>query len=188
MVATTLNDSLDVDGATTLNSTLDVDGDTTFNSATDSVSPTTGSVQIDGGVGIVKRLNVGGAVDLDDTLNVDGTAVFQDTVELNSSLIDVNNSTGVAGKDYRLASVGTGVSWRPSGVETQNTIWVSKDGDDLNSGLLEGDAKATLGGAAAVAQPGDTIKVRPGRYIENNPVGLRRDVSITGEDIETCYN
>ena len=49
--------------------------------------------------------------------------------------------------------------------------------------MLEGDAKATLGGAAAVAQPGDTIKVRPGRYIEDNPVGLRRDVSITGEDI-----
>ena len=181
--ATTLNSTLDVDGATTLNSTLDVDGDTTFNSALDSVSPTTGSVQMDGGVGIVKRLNVGGAVDFDSTLNVDGTAVFQDTVELNSSLIDVNNQTGVAGKDYRLASVGTGVSWRPSGVETQNTIWVSKDGNDSNTGLLEGDAKATLGGAAAVAQPGDTIKVRPGRYIEDNPVGLRRDVSITGEDI-----
>ena len=180
---TTLNSTLDVDGATTLNSTLDVDGDTTFNSALDSVSPTTGSVQMDGGVGIVKRLNVGGAVDFDSTLNVDGTAVFQDTVELNSSLIDVNNQTGVAGKDYRLASVGTGVSWRPSGVETQNTIWVSKDGNDSNTGLLEGDAKATLGGAAAVAQPGDTIKVRPGRYIEDNPVGLRRDVSITGEDI-----
>ena len=86
-------------------------------------------------------------------------------------------------KDYRLASVGTGVSWRPSGVETHNTIWVSKNGNDSNSGLLEGDAKATIGGAAAIAQPGDTIKIRPGRYIENNPIGLQRDVSITGEDI-----
>ena len=181
--ATTLNNTLDVDGATTLNNTLDVDGDTTFNSGTDSTSPTSGSVQIDGGVGIVKKLNVGGAVDLDSTLNVDGTAVFQNTVELNSSLIDINQETGVAGEDYRLASVGTGVSWRPPGVETQNTIWVSKDGDDLNSGLLEGDAKATVGGAAAIAQPGDTIKIRPGRYIENNPIGLRIDVSVTGEDI-----
>ena len=40
-----------------------------------------------------------------------------------------------------------------------------------------------VGGAAAIAQEGDTIKIRPGRYIENNPIGLRTDVSITGEDI-----
>ena len=48
---------------------------------------------------------------------------------------------------------------------------------------MEGDAKATVGAAAAVALEGDTIKIRPGRYVENNPIGLRTDVSITGEDI-----
>jgi len=169
--ATTLNSTLDVDGATTLNDTLDVDGLTTFNDVTEATSTTNASVQIDGGVGIVKKLFVGGDTKLESTL------------ELESSLIDINNLTGVAGKDYRLASVGTGVSWRPSGVETQNTIWVSKNGDDTNSGLLEGDAKATIGAAAAIAQEGDTIKIRPGRYIENNPIGLRTDVSVTGEDI-----
>ena len=171
--ATTLNSTLDVDGATTLNDTLDVDGVSTFNDATDATSTTNASVQIDGGVGIVKKLFVGSDTKIIGTL------------ELDSSLIDVNQETGVgaAKTDYRLASVGTGVSWRPSGVETQNTIWVSKNGIDSNSGLLEGDAKATVGAAAAIAQPGDTIKIRPGRYIENNPVGLQRDVSITGEDL-----
>ena len=171
--ATTLNSTLDVDGATTLNSTLDVDGISTFNNVTDAASTTDASVQIDGGVGIVKKLFVGSDTKIIGTL------------ELDSSLIDVNQQTGVgaAKTDYRLASVGTGVSWRPSGVETQNTIWVSKNGDDSNSGLLEGDAKATVGAAAAIAQPGDTIKIRPGRYIENNPIGLQRDVSVTGEDI-----
>jgi len=169
--ATTLNDTLDVDGATTLNDTLDVDGLTTFNDVTEATSTASASVQIDGGVGIVKKLFVGGDTKLESSL------------ELESSLIDINNLTGVAGKDYRLASVGTGVSWRPSGVETQNTIWVSKNGDDANSGLLEGDAKATIGAAAAIAQEGDTIKIRPGRYIENNPIGLRTDVSVTGEDL-----
>ena len=169
--ATTLNSTLDVDGATTLNDTLDVDGISTFNNVTDATSTIDASVQIDGGVGIVKKLFVG-----DDT-KIEGT------LELENSLIDLNQETGVNGKDYRLSSVGSGVSWRPSGVETQNTIWVSKNGNDANSGLLEGDAKATVGAAAAIAQPGDTIKIRPGRYIENNPIGLQRDVSITGEDI-----
>jgi hypothetical protein len=90
---------------------------------------------------------------------------------------------GVGKTDYRLSSVGTGVSWRPSGVQTQNIIYVTKDGNDANSGLLEGDAKATVGGAAAVAQEGDTIIIRSGVYFENNPIGLRTDVSITGQDL-----
>lgn len=168
-----VNDTLNVDGATTLNSTLDVDGISTFNNVTDATSTTDASVQIDGGVGIVKKLFVGSDTKIIGTL------------ELDNSLIDINGETGVgvAKTDYRLSSVGSGVSWRPSGVETQNTIWVSKNGNDANSGLLEGDAKATVGAAVAIAQPGDTIKIRPGRYIENNPIGLQRDVSITGEDI-----
>jgi len=85
--------------------------------------------------------------------------------------------------DYRLASVGTGVSWRPSGVQTKRTIWVSKSGSDNNSGLLEGDAKATVGAAASIAVETDTIKIRPGVYEEDNPIGLRTDVSVTGEDL-----
>ena len=89
-------------------------------------------------------------------------------------------------EDYRLASVGTGVSWRPSGVQTKRTIWVSKSGSDSNSGLLEGDSKATIGAAAEIAVETDTIKVRPGVYEENNPIGLRTDVSITGEDLRLC--
>ena len=209
--ATTLNSTLDVDGATTLNSTLDVDGSTTFNDTTQATSTTNASVQIDGGVGIVKKLFVGQETKLESTvdssskdtgslvveggvgiekklfvgtdLNVDNNAKIVGTLELDNSIIDANQQTGVAGKDYRLSSVGAGVSWRPSGVETKNTIWVTKNGNDSNSGLLEGDAKLTIGAAAAVAQDGDTIIVRPGVYSENNPVGLRTDVTITGQDL-----
>ena len=153
---------------------LDVDGSAAVGSVLDSASTTAGALTVAGGVGIVKKLNVGSDTKIEGTL------------ELDSSLIDVNGSTGGPGigdTDYRLASVGTGVSWRPPGVQTKKTIWVSKNGSDLNSGLLEGDAKASLGGAAAVAQEGDTIKIRPGKYLENNPVGLRTDVSVTGEDL-----
>ena len=152
---------------------LDVDGITTLNSQQQSNDKDDGALVVQGGVGIEKNLNVGENTKLTGTL------------ELDNALIDINqeNGVGVCKTDYRLASVGTGVSWRPSGVETHNTIWVTKNGCDTNSGLLEGDAKATVGAAAAVALEGDTIKIRPGRYVENNPIGLRTDVSITGEDI-----
>ena len=202
---TTLNATLDVDGDTTLNATLDVDGIATFNNTTDATSTLSASVQIDGGLGIVKKLFVGddtkiesttnstdkdngaliveGGVGIDKNLNVGENTKLIGSLELDSTLIDVNGSDALGKKDYRLSSVGTAVSWRPPGVETKNTIWVSKDGDNSNSGFLEGDAKATIGAAAAVALEGDTIKIRPGRYVEDNPIGLRTDVSITGEDI-----
>ena len=150
---------------------LDVDGITTLNSQQQSNDKDDGALVVQGGVGIEKNLNVGENTKLTGTL------------ELDNALIDINGSVAAGKTDYRLSSVGTGVSWRPPGVQTQNTIWVSKNGDDSNSGFLEGDAKATVGAAAAVALEGDTIKIRPGRYVENNPIGLRTDVSITGEDI-----
>ena len=143
------------------------------NDVTQSTSTTTGAVVVDGGVGIVKNLNVGQNVKVEGNL------------ELDAQLLDINNANGVGvcKTDYRLSSVGTGVSWRPSGVQTKRTLWVTKNGCDTNSGLLEGDAKFTIAAAAAVAQEGDTIKVRSGVYIENNPVGLRTDVAISGEDL-----
>ena len=168
---TTLNETLSVTAATTLNDTLDVSGDVTVTSTTGSVDKDTGSIVTEGGVGIEENLNVG------------VNAKIGGVLELESFLRDVNDYTADDKKDWRLSAVGTGVSWRPSGVETQNTIWVTKDGNDNNTGLLEGDAKATIGAAAEAAQEGDTIIIKPGIYVENNPIGLRTDVSVTGEDI-----
>ena len=142
-----------------------------------------GILTVGGATTVYGTLDVNQKTTLKNQLEVDGAAVFDNTVELNSSLIDINGSVAAGKTDYRLSSVGTGVSWRPPGVETKNILYVTKDGNDNNSGLLEGDAKATIGGAAAVALDGDTIYVRPGVYFENNPVGLRTDVSISGQDL-----
>ena len=199
--------NLNIGGSGVIAGRLDVDD------ATESTSVTSGSAVIDGGLGLAKNLNVGGAgviagrLDIDDTtqstsitsgalvvdggvgiaqnLNVGQQAKIEGNLELDASLIDINqsNGVGVCKTDYRLASVGTGVSWRPSGVQTKRTLWVTKNGCDTNSGLLEGDAKFTIASAAAIAQEGDTIKVRSGVYVENNPVGLRTDVAISGEDL-----
>ena len=159
-------------GSGTFAGRLDVDDQT------DSTSTGTGALVVDGGVGIVKNLNVGQNVKVSGNL------------ELEAQLTDFfnNQGVGICKTDYRLSSfdvtgVGVGVSWRPSGVQTKRTLYVTKNGCDTNSGLLEGDAKYTIAAAAAIAQEGDTIKVRSGVYIENNPIGLRTDVAITGEDL-----
>ena len=199
--------NINIGGSGVIAGRLDVDDQT------ESDSVTTGAAVIDGGLGIAKNINIGGSgviagrLDVDDqtqstskttgalvvdggvgiaqNLNVGQNAKIEGNLELDASLIDINqsNGVGVCKTDYRLASVGTGVSWRPSGVQTKRTLYVTKNGCDTNSGLLEGDAKFTIGAAAAIAQEGDTIKVRSGVYSENNPVGLRTDVAITGEDL-----
>ena len=179
-------------GFATFNNEINVGGFSTFAKDVD----INANVDISGDLNVAQTLDVDGLSELDD-LNVSGISsfvgisTFKDevgiakTLDLGSHIRDINQSIGVgaAKTDYRLSSVGTGVSWRPSGVQTKRTIWVSKNGNDNNSGLLEGDAKATIGGAAAVAVETDTIKVRPGVYEENNPIGLRTDVTVTGEDL-----
>lgn len=180
-----LDSSLEVTGITTLKNKLEVVNNTLLKS----------SLVVEGQTSLQETLTVGKATLLNNTLsvanttnlnsklNVTGISSFKSFIKLDSSLYDVNNSAAIGKYDYRLASVGTGVSWRPSGVETKRTIWVTMNGDDTNSGLLEGDSKATIGAAAAVAQEGDTIVVRPGVYYENNPVGLRTNVTVTGQDL-----
>ena len=75
------------------------------------------------------------------------------------------------------------VLWAPPGADSRNIIYVSKYGNDDNSGRTEGAAKLTIGAAAEVAQPGDTIMIRSGVYAENNPIGLRTDVTVSGQDL-----
>ena len=156
-------------GGATITEDLRVDGET------QSDDSTTGALVVDGGVGIGKSLNVNQNTKLIGTLELENSIVDK----LNSVGYDINRTKN----DYRLSAMGAGVSWRPSGVETDNAIWVTVDGDDNNSGFLEGDAKRTVGGAAAVAKAGDTIIIRSGTYVENNPIGLRTDVSVSGEDL-----
>jgi len=191
-----------IDGGAGIVGKLFVGGNTKVESDAASINSTSGALVVTGGVGIGKDLNVGENLIVTETstftglatakdmlfakcLSIAGVSTFNDNIELESHIVDINDDIGVgaAKTDYRLASVGTGVSWRPAGVETENAIWVSVDGLDSNTGLLEGDAKRTIGAAAAIAQTGDTIIVRSGVYKENNPIGLRTEVSISGEDL-----
>jgi hypothetical protein len=205
--ATTLNNTLGVTGATTLSNTLGVTGATTLSNTLGVTGATTlsNTLGVTGATTLSNTLGVTGATTLNSTLQVGvaGTVItttgsgsvgigtntpqfdidLAKDVKFRKAIIDSNNNTALGKFDYRLASVGTGVSWRPPGVQTQNAIWVTIDGNDSNSGYLEGDAKRTIGAAASIAEAGDTIFVRSGVYYENNPIGLRTDVSVSGQDL-----
>jgi hypothetical protein len=192
-------------GGVGIEENLNVGNNVKISGTTSSTNKDTGSLIVEGGVGIEENLNVGnnvkisgttsstnkdtgsliveGGVGIEENLNVGGNTKLIGTLELDSSLIDINASTATGKFDYRLSSVGTGVSWRPPGVQTQNAIWVTIDGNDSNTGYLEGDAKRTIGAAASIAESGDTIFVRSGVYYENNPIGLRTDVAVSGQDL-----
>ena len=73
-------------------------------------------------------------------------------------------------------------SYRPVG----KTIYVSQTGDDHNTGLAENHPKRTIKAAATAAIFGDTIKVFPGVYVEENPIVLKRTVSVEGTELRNC--
>ena len=73
-------------------------------------------------------------------------------------------------------------SYKPIG----KTIFVSQTGSDSNTGLAENDPKRTIKAASAIAFPGDTIKVYPGVYEENNPIILSKNVAVEGTELRNC--
>ena len=83
-------------------------------------------------------------------------------------------------------AIGQGVVKIESYAPIGKTIFVSQTGDDDNSGLAINYPKRTIKAAAVIAFPGDTIKVFPGVYVENNPIVLARAVSVEGTELRNC--
>ena len=81
--------------------------------------------------------------------------------------------TGIATEVVRLGA----------GATVTNVIYVTKDGNDNNTGLKLGDAKGTIAGAVAISTTGSIIRVSAGSYVENNPVKLPSQVSIVGDSL-----
>ena len=70
-----------------------------------------------------------------------------------------------------------------AGATVTNVIYVTKDGNDNNTGLKLGDAKATIKSAVGIASTGDIVKVSAGSYLEDNPISLQPQVSIVGDSL-----
>jgi len=64
-----------------------------------------------------------------------------------------------------------------------NVIYVSKDGDDTNTGASLRTAKTTIKSALSVATPDTVIRVYPGEYTEDNPLIMPAQTSIVGSSL-----
>lgn len=89
-------------------------------------------------------------------------------------------------QDQGVVGVGTRVIEVGAGSSVGKTIFVTSNGNDSNTGLNEIDAKASIKAAAAIAKSGDTIKVYPGIYSENNPIILPKNVAVEGTELRSC--
>ena len=127
------------------------------------------------------------------------------TVKISSGIVTATTPTGIVtyyGDGSTLSNIvtkitaGIGISLTPTtgiGIvqvesyrPTGKTIFVSQNGNDDNTGLAVNHPKRSIKAAASIAFPGDTIKVFPGTYIEDNPVVLGKTVSIEGTELRNC--
>jgi len=79
--------------------------------------------------------------------------------------------------------IGTDIIRIGAGATVTNVIYVTKDGNDNNTGLKLGDAKATIAAAVGIASAGSVIRVSAGSYVENNPIDIPNQVSIVGDSL-----
>jgi hypothetical protein len=79
--------------------------------------------------------------------------------------------------------IGTDIVRIGAGATVTNILYVTKDGNDTNTGKKLGDAKATIGAALTAATTGTVIKVSAGSYLENNPLVIPEQVSIVGDSL-----
>ena len=84
---------------------------------------------------------------------------------------------------FSVTGIATEVVRLGAGATVSNVLYVTKDGNDNNTGKKLGDAKATIQGAVSIASTGDVIRVSAGTYIENNPIALPPQVSVVGDSL-----
>ena len=81
------------------------------------------------------------------------------------------------------SGIGTDIVRVGAGATVTNILYVTKDGNDTNTGKKLGDAKATIKGALSAASTGTVIRVSAGTYVEDNPLVIPEQVSIVGDSL-----
>jgi hypothetical protein len=105
------------------------------------------------------------------------------TADVNLGELALNSYDGELYTRRERTGIATDIIRIGAGATVTNIIYVTKDGNDTNTGLKLGDAKATIAGAIAIASAGSVIRVSAGSYVENNPIDVPNQVSIIGDSL-----
>jgi hypothetical protein len=186
----TFTSNISVSGSASINSTLTVESTTELGD----------DLFVNGSTQLNNNLDVGGSTLIGDTLEVNGLTTINNDLNVTGDVSAVNyfgagdNLVGIV--TQIIPSIGINISstqepgkgvvtidaYTPAG----KTIFVNQNGNDDNSGLTENDAKRTIKSAASISLFGDTIKVFPGTYVEDNPIVLNPTVSVEGAELRNC--
>ena len=154
------------------------------------------------------ELNITGNLHSTGDITFNGNITFgsdnADSVSFNSDIASdiIPNSTGLTlgNTDYRWSTLETilvngdalnanSIVAGNSGIDLVlrqgNIYYVSKNGNDLNSGTHENDPYLTLAKALSEASNGDTVYIYPGTYEEQLPLTVPAGVSIRGTSIRS---
>jgi hypothetical protein len=154
-----------------------------------------GNARIGGDIGlniqgtVISPETVGAAVSITTDLDVDGNVTADEYYGNGVNLVGIvtNLLPGIGIDLFPTQTPGNKgevrvQSYRPIG----KTIYVSQTGNDNNTGLAENYPKRTIKAAAGAALFGDTIKVFPGVYVEENPILLKKTVAVEGTELRNC--
>jgi acyl-[acyl carrier protein]--UDP-N-acetylglucosamine O-acyltransferase len=152
------------------------------------------NAEIIGGLNVGNSTLIEGTLDVNDVTTINNNLNVTENVTATSYFGVGDNLVGIV--TQIVPSIGINISstqepgkgivtidaYNPAG----KTIFVKQNGNDNNSGLAENDAKRTIKSAASIALFGDTIKVFPGTYVEENPIVLNPTVSVEGAELRNC--
>ena len=119
-------------------------------------------------------------ISIGSTVQKDGTIIGS------ASSVTTFNFTGAGVSVTSASAYGVDINIDAVSNPPGKTIYVTKNGSDSNTGLTLDDALQTIKYASLLATSGDTIKVSPGTYIENNPITLSENVAVEGAELRNC--
>jgi hypothetical protein len=113
--------------------------------------------------------------------------LYASTIESQTGPVTINPASGLLDINADIRVNGT----KPLGTApvVTNILYVTEDGNDTNDGRAEDPTRAcrTISGAvrSPYYTPGTSIRVAPGKYLEQNPILLLPYTSVLGSDLRT---
>ena len=190
---TTVNNNLQVDGNTylakhTVIGTSNTDSVTFISDVTSNITPNVSETYT---LGVPNKAwealytnKISNEFNKNISINTQGNGL----VEINSS-VNIEKNLSVNGITHILGDLFTSGKSYGTFPIVPNILYVTTEGSDTNDGTAMDPSRAcrTITGAirSPYYRPGTSIKVAPGRYLEDNPLLLKPYTSVIGSDLRT---